>query len=88
MYDIPPTPGHLAFTDQVKVNGKVNGLQQLATSLTATGTHVPCGSTQCYLPPARCSIPARGVHGNGEDWDPMGMGVRSAMGWEWDGNGN
>ena len=24
----------------------------------------------------------RGVHGNGEDWDPMGMGVRSAMGWE------
>jgi len=29
-----------------------------------------------------------GVHGNGEDWDPMGMGVRSAMGWEWDGNGN
>ena len=30
----------------------------------------------------------RGVHGNGEDWDPMGMGVRSAMGWAWDGNGN
>ena len=23
------------------------------------------------------------MHGNGEDWDPMGMGVRSAMGWEW-----
>jgi len=36
-------------------------------------------------------IPSRGVHGNGEDWDPMGpmgMGVRLAMGWEWDGNGN
>ena len=27
---------------------------------------------------------SRGVHGNGEDWDPMGMGVRSAMGWEWE----
>ena len=26
----------------------------------------------------------RGVHGNGEYWDPMGMGVRSAMGWEWE----
>jgi len=26
----------------------------------------------------------RGVHGNGEDWDPVGMGVRSAMGWEWE----
>ena len=26
----------------------------------------------------------RGVHGNGEDWDPMGMGVKSAMGWEWE----
>jgi len=24
----------------------------------------------------------RGVHGNEEDWDPMGMGIRSAMGWE------
>jgi len=27
---------------------------------------------------------SRGVHGNGEDWDPMGMGVRSTMGWEWE----
>ena len=33
----------------------------------------------------------RGVHRNGENWDPngyhgipMGMGVRSAMGWEWE----
>ena len=26
----------------------------------------------------------RGLHGNGEDWDPMGMGVISAMGWEWE----
>ena len=24
------------------------------------------------------------MHGNGEDWDPMGMGVRSAMGLEWE----
>ena len=30
-----------------------------------------------------CRVTSRGVHGNGEDWDPMGMGVRSAMGWEW-----
>ena len=39
----------------------------------------------------RLCRPSRGVHGNGEDWDPMGpmgMGVRSAMGWEWDGNVN
>ena len=35
----------------------------------------------------RASLGIRGVHGNGEDWDPMGpmgMGVRSAMGWEWE----
>ena len=36
----------------------------------------------------------RGVHGNGEVGShgsygiPTGMGVRSAMGWEWDRNGN
>jgi len=24
------------------------------------------------------------VHGNGEDWDPMGMRVRSIIGWEWE----
>jgi len=38
------------------------------------------------------NVSTRGVHGNGEDWDPMGSlhgnGVRSAMGWEWDGSGN
>ena len=32
-------------------------------------------------------ILGRDVHGNGKDWDPMGpmgMGIRSAMGWEWE----
>jgi len=29
-------------------------------------------------------VQTRGVHENGEDWHPMGMGVRSAMGWEWE----
>jgi len=28
------------------------------TCLTATGTHVPHGITQCYLPPGRGDIPA------------------------------
>ena len=47
------------------------------------------------VPVLNSGVRSRGVHGNGEDWDshgshgiPMGMGVRSAMGWEWDGNGN
>ena len=42
----------------VKVNEKVNRAEQLATSLIATGTHVPYGITQCYLPPGRGDIPA------------------------------
>ena len=36
----------------------LNGVQQLATSLTAMGTHMPYGNTQCYLPPGRGDIPA------------------------------
>jgi len=42
------------------VKGKVmvNGVQHLATRLTATGTNVPYGITQCYLPPDRGDIPA------------------------------
>jgi len=36
---------------------KVNGVLQLATSLTATGTDVPYGITQCYLPPAEVTFP-------------------------------
>jgi len=31
---------------------------QFATRLTATGTHMPYGITQCYLPPGRADIPA------------------------------
>ena len=41
---------------EVKV--KVYGVVQLATSLTATGTNVPYGITQCYQPPGRSDIPA------------------------------
>jgi len=41
----------------VKVKVKVNGVQQLATSLTATGTHVQYGTTQCYLPPVGLATP-------------------------------
>ena len=37
---------------------KVNGVWQLATRLTATGTHMPYGITQYYLPPGRGDIPA------------------------------
>jgi len=40
-----------------KVKVKVNGVQQLATSLTATATHMPYDITQCYLPPSRGVIP-------------------------------
>jgi len=32
-------------------------VQQPATSLTATGTHMPYGITQCYLPPDNSDIP-------------------------------
>jgi len=42
----------------VKVNGKLNGAEQFATRVTATGTHMPHGITQCYLPPGRRDIHA------------------------------
>ena len=31
---------------------------QVKPPITATGTHIPYGITQCYLPPARGDIPA------------------------------
>jgi len=34
-------------------------IREGATRLTATGTHVPYGIKQCYLPPGRGDIPAR-----------------------------
>jgi len=37
---------------------KVNRVWPLVTSLTATGTHVPYGITQYYLPPGRGDISA------------------------------
>jgi len=37
---------------------KVNGVQLLAASLTATGTHMPYEIARCYLPPDRAGIPA------------------------------
>jgi len=68
------------------------------------GSRAAIGETYYTKPYAQtaagggCLRPAprsRGVHGNGEDWEshgshgiPMGMEVRSSMGWEWDGNGN
>jgi len=36
---------------------KVKGVQQLATRLAATGTHMPYWIAQCYLPPGRADIP-------------------------------
>ena len=45
--------------NSVFVTGKIRyGAEQFATSLTATGTHMPYGITQCYLPPGRGDIPA------------------------------
>jgi len=43
-----------------KVTNKVHvdGIKQFAIFLTATGTHMPYGITQCYLPPGRGDIPA------------------------------
>ena len=41
-----------------KVKLKVNKVYQLATCLTSTGTPVPYGIIQCYLPPGRGDIPA------------------------------
>ena len=49
---------HTRVKIEVEGKGKVNGIQQLATSHTATGTHVPHGITQCYLPRGRGDIPA------------------------------
>jgi len=38
--------------------GKVNGVQQLATRLTVTRTNMPYLIAQCYLSPGRGDIPA------------------------------
>ena len=35
---------------------KVSGVQQFATCLTDTGTHIPYEITECYLPPGRGDI--------------------------------
>ena len=45
------------------------------------------GAVQCRaapVSPAHFHAPTRRVRGNGGEWDLMGMGVRSAMGWEWE----
>ena len=60
---VPPEPSGEAYAFPMPPSrnggkGKVNGVQQFATSLTATGTHVPHGITQCYLPPGRDGIHA------------------------------
>jgi len=44
------------FHEVCKSKVKVNGVSQLATRLTATGTHMPYGITQYYLPPGRGDI--------------------------------
>jgi len=50
---------------------KVNGIQQLATSLTTMGTHVPYGITQ---PPGRGDIPTLTPAKVGTQFsDPGGM---------------
>ena len=63
-----PAPHHSSFlqagcpschpTNSIKALKATNEVHQLATSLTAMGTHMPCGITQCYLPPDRGDIPA------------------------------
>jgi len=42
---------------KVMMKIKVKGIQQLATRLAATGTHMPYWIAQCYLPPGRTDIP-------------------------------
>jgi len=42
----------------IKVKGKEAYSSSCYKHLTATGTHVPYGITQCYLEPGRGDIPA------------------------------
>ena len=42
----------------IKILKKLTEYSSLQTCLTATGTHVPNGITQCYLPPGKYDIPA------------------------------
>jgi len=54
--------------------GKGKRSKQFATSLTATGIHVPCRIKQCYLPPGRGDIPALTTAEAGTRFsDPGGM---------------
>jgi len=46
------------ITDSQRNKRKLNGVQQSATSLAATGARMPYGITRCYLPPGRGDIPA------------------------------
>ena len=71
----------LGFFLHVKVKVKANGPQQLATSLTATGTHMPYGITKCYLPPGSGDISALTLAEAGTRFsDPGGMQV-DLVGW-------
>ena len=51
----------------VSAQSEGKGVLQLPTSLTATGTHVPYGIIQCYLPPGRGDILALDSPGGSTD---------------------
>ena len=50
---------HKSFIDTTNyVSNKCIAVCKVATPLSAMGTHMPYGITQCYLPPGRGDIPA------------------------------
>jgi len=68
----------------VTSTGKIRyGVEQFATSLTATGTHMPYRITWCYLPPDRGNIPALTAAKAGTPFsDPGAMqGYVDLVGW-------
>ena len=52
---VSATENHRIFKDKCK---DTYSSLQAKPAITATGNHVPCGITQCYLPPGRGDIPA------------------------------
>ena len=63
------------MSQQVKVKGKETySSLQAKPAITATGTHIPYGITQRYLPPGRGDIPAFTTAEAGTRFsDPGGM---------------
>jgi len=71
---------HIRFITPLAVGGLQAIPQSVRLSVPALGAQLPWAiGTLAACSLATCGLRTRGVHGNGEDWDPMGL-----MGFPWE----